>query len=363
MSHYASPREDLISALFDKPFEALTCKEICEKLGAISESSHVEFKESFEKEEGLGQELLRTITGFLNTAEGYGFIALGVRDPSKPGERVKCLDKDLFKWNKAGQIEAHIRDTILGNLKSIPRAIVPPRLGVKVFDCRSDCGLGRDGWLILVYVEKTSDAVYYSGIDNTAYIRRASTTQQLSLEEVLTLVESKRKPIVRVLLEPRLEGPRRLRFTVLLENTGYKPAMQIFCKLFIQKLVVSGDQQGAIFIESIKLDHRLSGNPVQEEGYWFALELINIYPMNVPVYPHVRLHKGELEVDLSSDLPEQAIMVFQALIFTEETVTREQLVVIISRDKAPVQQLTLEVHDYLGNMILRQTSWGPETQQ
>jgi hypothetical protein len=148
-----------------------------------------------------------------------------------------------------------------------------------------------------------------------------------------------------------------------LENTGYKPAMQIFCKLFIQKLVVSGDQQGAIFIESIKLDHRLSGNPVQEEGYWFALELINIYPMNVPVYPHVRLHKGELEVDLSSDLPEQAIMVFQALIFTEETVTREQLVVIISRDKAPVQQLTIEVHDYLGNMILRQTSWGPETQQ
>ena len=39
MSHYTSPREDFISALFGKPFEALTCKEICEKLGAISESS------------------------------------------------------------------------------------------------------------------------------------------------------------------------------------------------------------------------------------------------------------------------------------------------------------------------------------
>jgi hypothetical protein len=86
MSLYTSPREDFISALFGKPFEALTCKEICEKLGAINESSHVEFKESIEKEEGLDQELLRTITSFLNTAEGYGFIALGVRDPSKPGE-------------------------------------------------------------------------------------------------------------------------------------------------------------------------------------------------------------------------------------------------------------------------------------
>jgi hypothetical protein len=93
----------------------------------------------------LDQELLRTITSFLNTAEGYGFIALGVRDPSKPGERVKCLDKNLFKWNKVGQIEAHIRDTILGNLKSIPRAITPPRLGVEVFDCKSDCDLDRDG--------------------------------------------------------------------------------------------------------------------------------------------------------------------------------------------------------------------------
>ena len=82
----------------------------------------------------------------------------------------------MFKWDKAGQIEAHIRDTILGNLKGIPRAVTPPHLGVKIFDCRSDCGLGRDGWLILIYVKKTSDAVYYSKIDNTAYTRRASTT-------------------------------------------------------------------------------------------------------------------------------------------------------------------------------------------
>lgn len=36
--------------------------------------------------------------------------------------------------------------------------------------------------------------------------------------ELLTLVESKRKPMIRVLLDPRLEGSRRLRFTVLLEK-------------------------------------------------------------------------------------------------------------------------------------------------
>ena len=355
MGLYTMRREDFISALFGKPFEALTCREVCEKLEAIYESGRVEFKESFEKEEKLREELLRAVVGFLNTAEEYGLIVLGVRDPSKPGERVKCLDKNLFKWDKAGQIEAHIRDTILGNLKSIPRAVTPPHLGVKIFDCRSDCGLREDGWLILVYVEKTSDAVYYSGIDNVAYIRRASTTQQLSLEEVLALVESKRKPMVRALLEPRVEDPRRLKFTVWLENIGYKPAIQVFCKLLISKLVVSSDQQRAIFVESIKPDHKLSMSPVQEEGSWFILEFLNIYPVNVPVYPHVILRKGELEAVLGSDLPEQTAVVIHALIFTEETVTQEQLVVNISRDKAPMQQLTLEVRDYLGNMILKQT--------
>jgi hypothetical protein len=363
MGFYTMRREDFISALFGKPFEALTCREVCEKLEAIYESDRVEFKESFEKEEKLREELLRTVVGFLNTAEGYGLIVLGAGDPSKPGERVKCLDKNLFKWNKAGQIEAHIRDTILGNLKSIPRAATPPHLGVRVFDCRSDCGLGEDGWLIQVYVEKTSDAVYYSGIYNVAYIRRASTTQQLSLEEVLALVESKRKPMVRVLLEPRVEGLRKLRFIVLLENIGYKPTMQIVCKLGIYKLVVSSDQQRAVFIESIKPDPMLSGSAtrVQEEESWFILDFLNIYPVNVPVYPHVRLQKGELEVVLGSDLPEQGTIVIHALIFTEETETREQLLVNLSRDKAPMQQLTLEVRDYLGNMILKQTDRGPGT--
>jgi hypothetical protein len=364
MSLYTSPREDFISVLFGKPLEALTCGEVCEKLGVVEESVNVEFKESFTSVREMDRELLRAVVGFLNAPEGYGLVALGLRDPGKPGERVACLSKDLFEWRRPGEIEAHVRDTILGNLKSIPRAVALPRIGVRVFDCRSDCGLGRDGWLVLVYVERSSDSVYYSRIDGVAYMRKANTTQPLSLEEVLALVESKRKPMVRVLLEPRVEGPRRLKFTVWLENIGYKPAMQVFCKLFIYKLVVSSDQQRAIFVESIKPDHKLNWSPaqVQEEDFWFTLEFFNIYPISAPAYPHVRGHKGELEAVLGSDLPEQATIVIHALIFTEETVTQEQLVVNISRDKTPMQQLTLEVRDYLGNMILKQAGWGPEAQ-
>jgi hypothetical protein len=364
MSLYTLSREDFISVLFGKPLEALTCGEVCEKLGVVGESVNVEFKESFASVREMDRELLRAVVGFLNAPEGYGLVALGVRDPGRPGERVACLSKDLFEWRRPGEIEAHVRDAILGNLKSVPRAIAPPRIGVRVFDCRGDCGLGRDGWLVLVYVERSSDAVYYSGIDGVTYMRKANTTQPLSLEEVLALVESKRRPIVRVLLEPRMEDPRRLRFGVWLENIGYKPAMQVVCKLLISKLVVSSDRQREVSIESIRPDHRLSESLIQEkEDFFWILEFPNIYPMSVPAYPHVRLYKGELEVDLGSDLPEQAAMAIYAEIYTEETKTWEQLVVNISRDRAPAQQSTLEVRDYIGNTILKQTKWSPETQQ
>ncbi|MEM0004609.1 MAG: ATP-binding protein [Desulfurococcaceae archaeon] len=356
MGLYTSPREDFIFALFGKPFEVLTCREVCEKLEAINESSHVEFKESFEKEDMLKRELLRTITGFLNTAEGYGFVALGVRDPSKPGERVKCLDKNLFKWDKAGQIEAHIRDTILGNLKSIPRAVTPPHLGVKIFDCRSDCGLGEDGWLILVYVERTSDAVYYSKIDNTAYTRRASTTQPLSLEETFALVESKRKPMVRVLLGPRVEEPRRLKFTIWLENIGYKPAMHTLCKLRVNGILESSNVPMPIFIQSIEPIDELRGTPILELGLQYVIELYNIYPFDTPVFPGIELYKGELEAVLNTDLPEQATMTIEASIFTEDTVTQEKIVIDASRNTATTRKVTLEVRDYLGNILLQGTA-------
>jgi hypothetical protein len=94
MNLYTSPREDFISTLFGKPLEALTCKEVCEKLGGIEESDCVEFKESFTSVREMDRELLRAIVGFLNVPEGYGLLALGVRDPSKPRGRVACLSKD-----------------------------------------------------------------------------------------------------------------------------------------------------------------------------------------------------------------------------------------------------------------------------
>ena len=61
--------------------------------------------------------------------------------------------------------------------------IVAPRLLIKVFDCR-ECGLeGREGWIILVYVKRAFDALYYSKADNTAYQRGGGKIKRLALEE------------------------------------------------------------------------------------------------------------------------------------------------------------------------------------
>ena len=359
-------REDFISALFGKPFEALTCREVCEKLEAIYESDRVEFKESFEKEEKLREELLRTVVGFLNTAERYGLIVLGASDPGRPGERVRCLDKDknLFKWDKAGQVEAHIRDTILENLKTTPRAITPPHLGVRVFDCRSDCGLGRDGWLILVYIERISDAVYYSKIDNTAYTRRASTTQPLSLEETFALVESKRKPIVILLLEPQISytlDSTILDFTMWLRNIGYKPATQVACKFYTyKKLMVPGDPQRAIPIKWLMVNNEIVTFPVKKEDPRVMLEFFNIYPRNPPVFPRTKLSQGRLRIILDPGLLGQATVTVEADIYTEETVTRERYYINIHEDGKFEHVVSLRVRDYLGSTILKRDNWKVE---
>jgi hypothetical protein len=287
-----------------------------------------------------------------------------LRDPGRPGERVACLSKDLFEWRRPGEIEAHVRDAILGNLKTIPRAITPPHLGVRVFDCRSECGLGRDGWLILVYVEKTSDAVYYSKIDNTAYTRRASTMQPLSLEETFALVESKRKPIVILLLEPQISRTLDSTipdFTMWLRNIGYKSATQVACKFYTyKKLMVPGDPQRAIPIKWLMVNNEIVTFPVKKEDPRVMLEFFNIYPRNPPVFPRTKLSQGRLRIILDPGLLGQAAVTVEADIYTEETVTRERYYINIHEDGKFEHVVSLRVRDYLGCTILKRDNWKVE---
>jgi hypothetical protein len=103
-------------------------------------------------------------------------------------------------------------------------------LHIKVFDC-SECGLGKEGWLILIYVEKKADVLYYSEFDGSAYVREGSSTRRLSVAEAIQIAESKRKPIVVLLLEPlalELRGESGImRFRLFLVNIGSKPSLMM----------------------------------------------------------------------------------------------------------------------------------------
>jgi len=102
--------------------------------------------------------------------------------------------------------------------------IVAPRLLIKVFDCR-ECGLeGREGWIILVYVKRAFDALYYSKADNTAYQRRGSETRQLTLEEAIRIVNAKRQPILLVFMKPAAMEGNRVKLELLVYNIGSVPA-------------------------------------------------------------------------------------------------------------------------------------------
>jgi hypothetical protein len=114
---------------------------------------------------------------------------------------------------------------------------------------------------------------------------------------VLALVESKGKPIVIVLLEPRVEGPRRLKAAILLKNIGRKPAMQVLRRLLIPKTITI-DRQRRITIESISAVHSHTTR-VEDIDLFFVIELQNISSRSAPVFPGDELERGDLEVSLN----------------------------------------------------------------
>jgi hypothetical protein len=111
-----------------------------------------------------------------------------------------------------------------------------------------------------------------------------------------------------------------------------------------------------IFIQSIEPSDELRETPILVLGLQYVIELYNIYPFNTPVFPGIELYKGELEAVLNTDLPEQATMTIEASIFTEDTVTQEKIVIDASRNTATTRKATLEVRDYLGNILLQGTA-------
>ena len=221
--------------LFGKPMEAIACRDL---LDFAHESPLVELKGRFSNKGELTKAVLKSVVAFLNAKEGRGLLVLGVRDKEGAGE-VQCLPKGLVKegLESRDDVEGFIRNTVFSYLRSIPPAIAPPYLAVRIFDCRSECGVDCNGWLVAVYVERSADVLYYSGIDDSAYVREGSSSRRLRLEEAVQLVESKKKPMVIALLKPRLAGAQELKLEIEFMNLGFKPTNYVGCQLYVVKSI------------------------------------------------------------------------------------------------------------------------------
>jgi len=92
-------RYDFVTLLFGKPFGALTCRDVREKLATVHESSSIEFKETFESEKELKEAILKNVVAFLNTSEGRGLLILGIKDVRKERyeKKITGVPKDLVE--------------------------------------------------------------------------------------------------------------------------------------------------------------------------------------------------------------------------------------------------------------------------
>jgi len=136
-------------------------------------------------------------------------------------------------------VEAFIRETIFSHLKALPNYRVPPLLKVKTFSCREDCRLDQDGWLATIYIERRADSLYYYSIGDRdrAYIREGSRSRELRIDEMLQIIESKRKALAVIILNPSING-LWLKLHVYFRNLGAKPTKYLYSFMIIDKRVM-----------------------------------------------------------------------------------------------------------------------------
>ena len=152
----------IIELLFGKTVENLSCDDVKALVeNKVVESPRLEFKAVSEDvaEGKLAEIIMRSTVGFLNSDVGEGILILGIRGKER-AEELACIPRKLLGRNK-DVAESKLRNWVFSYLASIPLMITPPRLIVKVFDCR-ECGLeDPEGWIALIYVKRTFDALYY----------------------------------------------------------------------------------------------------------------------------------------------------------------------------------------------------------
>jgi hypothetical protein len=360
--------------LFGEPLEKITCNKLLEVLQSVQESPAIEFKtwvrEVGEKDRGYEEDnksiILKSVSAFLNSPNGRGLLVIGARGKER-FEGVECIPRDeRFRSREA--VEAFIRETIFSHIKALPDYKVPPLLKVKVFSCREDCGLDQDGWLAAIYIERRADSLYYYSVGgkDRAYIREGSRSRELRIDEMLQIIERKRRAIIVTILNPRIIDDHTIELEVLVRNIGSKPAMYLYTLLIIKRnvdiLLPQGVSKAYIEKENIMHD-TLSYTPLSKmhEGQndiifnsGFGLNLPWIIPS--AIFPYLDTRISKVRLGLRFSLPSDAVKVlipFESLTLAEDTVTLQSCLAMVAKNDVNTQCSSVIVKDYLGVSVLQ----------
>jgi len=337
-----------IDLLFGKPIERLSCSDVRVLVEAgASESPRLEFKEGAAGEEELVKLILKSVVGFLNSDVGKRVLILDVRG-REHAEKLVCVPHELLGESR-DVVESRVRNWVFNYLASIPPMIVAPRLLVKVFDCR-DCGLeGQEGWVILIYVKKSFDALYYSKADNTAYQRRGNEIRRLTLEEAIHVANAKRQPIILVFMEPMVIEENMVKLDILACNIGSAPAnvgvslVKVYKKAKILPSLLETDL-------SISM-HNVSKLAEDQEAATFQVNIGT--PLTLPLFPRIYAKIGEIGVSFKETPPKGAklAVLFNVVTYTELNRAIQTCLLILGSSTDYTQACLASAGDYMGNTI------------
>ena len=293
-----SEKYSLIEALFGKPLEVITCRDLVKFMESnITESNYLElkgcgeytFRRKFD-ENLLRQHIVRTVIAFLNSLRGEGILILGFH---RKASSYKFSPMPYISKKKDVEIiENKIRDWVLNDVRSIPYVGVPPLLSIKVFDAKNECNLSEEGFIAIIYVKKLADAIYYDVKDGQAYIREGSRSRLLKIDEALELLEKKMQPFIFPILHPLIINDSQiLQLNLVLYNMGPKPAdlgsvvikipKQITVRRQIDMELSKNDQ--VFSLEFINSDLA----KIREDNNVIVFHYIFAYPNQLPMFPGV----------------------------------------------------------------------------
>ena len=342
-----------VEELLGKRIEDITSSDLS-RICILPESPLVERKSGkYENEKKLKVSILKEVVGFLN-GEGEGLLILGIEDDY---EKLDPISEKLLGKHKE-QVDMRIRDWIMSGLKSVPPYLQPPFINIKIF---GEDETKSKGWVVLIYVKKRHDAVYYSALDGKAYQRKGTKTEEMDMMTFLSAIESKRQPIVYIEARNLDFKEDRIEITLAYKNIGVKPAMTVDCILNVNKSILVGQMldgkrlAGAnrvVKVKNLDIEPQRKFILLRENEEEVVLETGRVTPFQTPIFPHqdIATLAGKMTLNLKERITEGVLCLrIFIMTFTEVNFTQQQCRIYVFQNGKFKQFNALEVRDYLTN--------------